>query len=371
LERVLLILLAISLFSWLINGGEVLRPILDWLVFAEPFFIVYAVIAMPADPRALQALWRLALAVPIIQLPLAAYQALTLGLGDSVQGLFIDMGAGAHVAGAVAILGAMICIARGVSALSSKAGPIWLLSAALLFIVAVMADANQVVICFIPALLLLLFGLLRLHWTRVVMLLPILAVFVLSSFSLYRPLQRVLDWALISRGAYGKLQAFSIISAKLSHSASRWLFGLGPGNSVSRVAMMGLEAFVKPSSPVALLGLRSAPTTGDIWILTASDWLFSASSVWSGYSSWLGLFGDLGLAGLGLYAWTAWRIWHELRTRDGWQPRVAKSVLLMCALLGALFSWLEEPGFTLLAALVVGLGLIANTEPDRKFVAIG
>jgi hypothetical protein len=364
LERGMLALLAVSLLSWLINGGEILRPFLDWLVFTEPFLIIYAVVAMPPEPRSAKALWRLAMAIPLAQLPLAAYQALTLGLGDRVQGLFIGMGAGAHVAGAVALLGAMICTARAVSALSPKARPIWLLGAALLFLIAVLADAKQVIIGFLPALLLILLSLMRLRWTRVVVVLPALAVLILGAFSYYQPLQVVLDWVLISRGVYGKVQAFFVIAARLSSSVGRWLLGLGPGNSVSRVALMGLEAFVKPGSPVALLGLRSALTTSDILVLTSSNWLFSSSSVWSGVSSWLGLLGDLGLAGLGLYIWMCWRIWHGLKSPVGWQSRVARGVLLMCGLLSVMYSWLEEPGFTLSAALVVGLGLIAEAAPD-------
>jgi len=364
LEHGLLALLCVSLLSWMINGGQILRPFLDWLVFAEPFFIICTIVAMPPDPRTAKALWRLALAIPLVQLPLAAYQALSLGFGDHIQGLFMGLGAGPHVAGAVALLGAMICAARAVSAFSPKARPIWLLGAALLFLVAVLADAKQVIIGFFPALLVMLLSLMRLRWTRVVVVLPALAVLILGSFSYYQPLRVVFDWVLISRGAYGKVQALSIIASRLSSGVGRWFFGLGPGNSVSRVALMGLEAFVKPSSPVGLLGLRSALTTSDIRILTSSSWLFSSSSVWSGVSSLLGLLGDLGLVGLGLYIWMCWRIWHRLKSPAGWQSCVARGVLLMCGLLSVMFSWLEEPGFTLPAALIVGLGLITEAAPD-------
>ena len=34
----------------------------------------------------------------------------------------------------------------------------------------------------------------------------------------------------------------------------------------------------------------------------------------------------------------------------------------MIGLLGVIYSWLEEPGFTFLIALVVGLGLLTNTK---------
>jgi hypothetical protein len=96
--------------------------------------------------------------------------------------------------------------------------------------------------------------------------------------------------------------------------------------------------------------------------LSASDWLLGSSSVWSGIASWLALFGDLGFLGLGLYLWMSLILWRHLTAKHRWPVGVAKAVLVMAGLLGVVFSWLEEPGFTLLAALVVGLGLIANEK---------
>jgi hypothetical protein len=95
--------------------------------------------------------------------------------------------------------------------------------------------------------------------------------------------------------------------------------------------------------------------------------LFSGSSVWTGISSWIALLGDLGLMGLGLYLWMSWTLWRHLQPiHRHWQTTAAKSVLLMTGLLGLIYSWLEEPAFTLLAALVVGLGLtVAGGSPCR------
>ena len=40
-------LFLLSMISWIFNDGELLRPILNWLVFLEPFFIVYALASSP------------------------------------------------------------------------------------------------------------------------------------------------------------------------------------------------------------------------------------------------------------------------------------------------------------------------------------
>ncbi len=362
----LIALLAACLLSWIVNVGQPIRPLLDWLVFAEPFMLIYAIAAMPSDPRMIKALWGLALALPFAQLPLAVYQVFSLGLADYMQGLFIGMGAGAHVAGGLTLVGSLICLARAVGSVKLKAGSFWLLGGVILFLVAVLMDAKQVIIAFFPSLLFMLLGLVRMKWSRAVLAFPLLAAIILGAFSYYQPLQMVLDWRLISRGVLGKAQAFAVIASRLSYSASGWFFGLGPGNTVSRVALMGLDSFVKPGSPVYLLGLKPALTTIELWNLTTSSWLFSSSSVWSSVSSWLGLFGDLGLAGLGIYLWMGVSVWKGIGSRAAWQARLARTVLLMCGLLGFMFSWLEEPGFMMPAALVAGLGLLGGQTREAE-----
>jgi hypothetical protein len=359
-------LLLVSLLSWLLNGGETLRPFLDWLVFAEPFLIIYAIITMPQSARAVRFLWTMALVTAFLQLPIAAFQAASLGLGDRVQGYFIGMGAGAHVAGAVSLASALVCIAKALTAEAVRPRVGWLIGAIGLFLLPILSDAKQVIIAFLPPLVLLILLSLRLRPSRAIIVLPVLAGLVLGAFSYYRPLQMALDWNLIGRGVLGKATAVATVAEKLSSSWAHWLFGLGPGNSISRVAQMGLEAFVKRDSPVFALGLGPAAVTRELYAMTASSRLFAASSVWSGVSSWLGLLGDLGLAGMVCFGLACGGVWAALRRRRGWETGAAKAVLLMFVLLGFMYSWLEEPGFTSMAALVVGLGLVAGTSKDPQ-----
>jgi hypothetical protein len=359
LEVGLIGLLLVSLASWLVNGGEVIRPFLDWLVFAEPLLVVYAVVTMRPGRARTALLWGMAVGIPLTQLPLAVYQALALGFSDPVQGFFIGMGSGAHVAGAVSLVGSLVCVARGLAPEKVRSAVAWMATGILLFFVAIIADAKQVVIAFLPALLILVVGSMRLRASWLLIALPVLVGLWLL-LSTFPPLQKLFDWPLISRGALGKLDAFSLIVSRLSSGWVRWLVGLGPGNSVSRVAMMGLDAFVKHDSPVFLLGLGPAATTIELWNLTASNRLFASSSVWSFVSSWLGLLGDLGLAGFAMFVWMLAVVWAGLRRRPGWEASAARAVFVMMVLLAFLYSWLEEPGFTMTAALVIGLGCLAG-----------
>jgi hypothetical protein len=360
LELALLSLLVVSLASWLVNGGDVLRPFLDWLVFAEPLLIVYAVSTMSPTPQRRRFLGALVLAIAFVQMPLAVYQALVFGVSDPVQGLFIGMGAAAHVAGAVSVVAGIVCVARGLSDDQRRSKIAWIVAGIVLSLVAVIADAKQVIIAFLPALVVVLVisGRLRVPW--IVLSSAVVVAVTAVVFALYHPLQKALDWELISRGALGKLNAFSVIAGKLSTGWAQWIVGLGPGNSVSRVAMMGLDAFVKHDSPVYLLGLGPAATTVELWNLTASSRLYASSSVWSFVSSWLGLLGDLGLAGIMVYVWALAVVWRNLRRGHGWEQAAAQAVILMMIFLAFLYSWLEEPGYTVTAALVIGLGSVVD-----------
>jgi hypothetical protein len=270
-----------------------------------------------------QFLGKLALVIPFSQLPVALWQTLTLGRSnpDLIQGTFIGMGAGHHVSGGIALTGAIICVARGLSALTSRERGQWLLGALALFLIPILSDAKQNIMAFLPALT-YLFITLRSHqgssrraqWTGIVVVLPTLALAIYAAFIFYPPLQVALDWNIVSHGLEGKMDSLSMIAGKASHTFGGWLFGLGPGNSVSRVALMSMEGYIRADSPVTFLGLTMAPTTEEIWNMTVSHvFAFSpGASIWTGISSWFGLFGDLGFAGLLAYLWMSWRIWRGL-----------------------------------------------------------
>jgi len=60
------------------------------------------------------------------------------------------------------------------------------------------------------------------------------------------------------------------------------------------------------------------------------------------------------------------RVWRRLRFAGDWKASLAKAVMVMGGLLSFFYSWLEEPGFTLPAAMVVGLGLGSAVRADAS-----
>ena len=361
-------LLLVSLLSWICNGGEILRPLLTWLLFSEPFLLVFALVSAPPSPVAARRLWTLALVLALSQVPLAVSQSLMFSVGDLVRGTFTGEIGGAHTAGSVALIGALMCMARWMDRPpGSRPGTGWHLAAAGLFLVPVLADAKQAIMAFIPALVPLssLFSWRRPARVLAPLLLPL--VLLVAGVGLNPQMRQTTDWNLAWRGLGGKLHALRVVVPRMLDTPSGLLLGLGPGNTVSRVALLSRGGHVREDSPVYFLELRLSPVTEELLPRKQTEWLWRKSSPWSPISSWIGLFGDLGLIGFGIYLWMAWRLWRGLPQRHAWGVQVAKGCMVMAGLLGLVYSWLEEPGFTLLVATVIGLALSTRRESAIDF----
>ena len=65
---------------------------------------------------------------------------------------------------------------------------------------------------------------------------------------------------------------------------------------------------------------------------------------------WAGIWGDLGLLGLGAYFYLAFLVWKYICVID-----LSKYLMLTVFVFGLIFSQLEEPGYTLFVASMIGL----------------
>ncbi|WP_460361806.1 hypothetical protein [Thermus antranikianii] len=353
----------LSALSWLASGGELLKPILSWLLFSEPFLILLAIIKTSRKNN-IRTLARLALGLAFVQIPFAFWQAATLGLGDAVQGTFVRNGAGAHIVGAIALMAVIVLVAHGIfsrqkiTSLGLKA-----LAVLPLFAIPVLADAKQVIITFIIAAAFLLWAHRKFRLRSLIAEAVIGSLFV-GAAHLYQPLQRAVDFDFVLEGLGGKIAAFQIVLEHMKEFYPAFLIGLGPGQSVSRIALAAQEEYVK-SLPSGWVDLSLSPVTNEILSITSANYLFSSSSVWSGVSSWLGLFGDLGLLGIALYSWLLWVVWRGLKRSSSPWAYSGRAILVMGVLLGAVFNWLETPEFTLPWALYMSIGLLDNEDFTR------
>ncbi len=355
LARFLAAAFAVCFLSWVMNDGELVRPVMLWLVLCEPFLALFALVQGRPSPEAMGRLWKILIGITLIQIPFVVFQFAVVARGnpDKIQGTFIGQGAGAHVMGGVMLTAVLFCIAKALSTTGS-ARRTMLGAAAVLFVVPVIADAKQVIVCFLPGLLGVFALSRRGSFLKMIAPAAVAALLFGCAFVMYQPLQRLSNTSMLESGVEGKIAGLEVLARHMSHRPAGWLLGVGPGNSVSRIALMPVQ------EPVQFLKLRISPVTEDLLNVSKHNYLWNSSSVWSSISSWAGVVGDLGPLGLLVYLWGAGLVWRELMRSSGWLHAGAAGALIMAGTLGLFYSWLEEPGFMLVVFAATGL-TIAGT----------
>lgn len=352
--------------SWIVNGGEFLRPVLTFALLAEPFLLVFACVRRPPNVPGTERDWIIIITLCMLQVPLGFWQLLRFGGGDPVQGTFMGQGTGAHVSGAVALLGALVCIAA-VTRPSRRYSRVPLgLTAAVLLAIPFVADAKQVIVAYIPSAIILLLAT-GVSPIRFVAASIIAALVGWGGVYLNRDLRQLVDYQIVSSGLEAKLAGAEALAGALWRDPASIALGLGPGNSVSRVALMTSEGLANAGSPVASLELKTAPFTREFFWGTSANYMSANSSAWSGASSWLGILGDIGVVGLAVYLWICWILWTEASMGSG--RSLARAALVGAALLGGVYSWLEEPGYMLPLAAILACTL--RFERNAEPVAVG
>src|SRR5579871_501067 len=363
LGRGIILLLAWSWLSWWLTGGDVLKPYLAWFVLAEPFLLVYTLLKANLTASARAGLWTLVLALVLVQLPVAAWQALRHGLGDPVAGTVGRW----DVLGAVTMLGVLIFIVRIQNEPRGGRRLVQIACLGALFVVPILAGGKS-------ALGISIIGVLYLVGRRIIRnpgrTLPIVLVsaMCLGTAALAAPfLSQALDRAIVFYYLSRKADALTLFMAYARTSPTTCLIGLGPGNTFSRVALLAPGGLVNDYSPVAWLALSLTPITRAAIAATFSGgYLAATSSIYQIWSSWAGVLGDLGLIGVAIYASLWWRLWKCVGRVHIGPGACARAVILVSMLLGAFYDWLEEPAFILMAAFVVGLSAAEATSQSTR-----
>ena len=140
---------------------------------------------------------------------------------------------------------------------------------------------------------------------------------------------------------------FYSVRSILSHyqSSLNWLFGLGPGHTVSRLGVWFLRDYWFILGP---LGATTNPISQNT--MESCSWLCSGSTLFMPIFGWAGIWGDLGLLGVGAYLFLCYLAWQNFGLNDS-----LKVTLLTVFVLGFIFTQMEEPGFMLSIALIIGL----------------
>ncbi|MGH2739801.1 MAG: hypothetical protein ACRDH6_04860 [Actinomycetota bacterium] len=357
--RLLAALSAAVVASWAFHPSEALRPVLFLALLGEPFAVLAALLIDPPSRRMRRILFGTLGGLLIIQLPVGVWQVAAFGIGDPLLGTLHGTLGGTKAMSGLMVLGGFWILARGGA---RRLGT--LLLAVAFFAWPLLAIVRQVALALPVAFL----GSVSRHASRFSKAGSILLVAGAVSLALLpvlpaEPVLRVLDRAVSDTS--GKLVAFDIVTEEISKDPASLFFGVGPATTVTRAAFLTTDYFVSPKSALRLLDLEANPVTLQAAARVLSYPGQTLSSVNSGLSSAIGVLGDLGLVGFGVYvAGLVWLV-RALRRTPLPEARVAGAGWAMGAVLAVAFDWWEQPPFMLFVAAMTALAL-SEPEPEAE-----
>jgi hypothetical protein len=347
------ILFLVIIMSALVNDAGLVNVLLDFFLLAEPFLILILMTTLRWSPGRHHSLVQIIYYLMLLHLVIAYVQFLFLTNNpDYVKGLFMLMGAGHHVAGAVALTAALYFFVESPSKMVFRR----LVMPFFLATVVIISDSKQVILVFGLSL-----GVMALIGARQLLTLQLRQAFRLLKFSIFPALivLLVLPFAVSSEiierflsniflGFEHKASVFPLLWS-IQESWLNVLFGFGPGHTIGRLA----EMLPKYWGMLAGVGATRTSITSMIVYTDYSNWLSditTGSSLFSMRYSWAGIWGDLGLAGVACYIGLWICVWRRFCL-----DTLSKYFVCNALLFGAVFSWLEEPGYMGFVAVVIGL----------------
>lgn len=359
------ILLAFIMASALLNGAGLVNIFLQFMLTAEPFLLLVALISVPLYGEKLRKFQYWLLGFALFNLLLAIAQSILLPIGiypkpdggtiqDNITGVFGGGGGSAanYVSATVSFYFALYFFN------SFKKLPTWkrilpLLGA--LYQIQV-SDSKQVFLA-----LALGWGLLSITKvqkpTKLLFSITIGFIFILSfnwalqniESEFLAPYQNWVNrpiWGWDGLAAETKFAAFEIVPSHYE-SPLNWLFGLGPGHTVTRLGGWVLRDYEKLLIP---LGATIHPASTEVFDVVRTSYLPQESTVYFPLFTWAGIWGDFGFLGLGIYLCLAYFVWCRVCVDD-----FGKFMLLSTASFGFILTQMEEPGHMLTVACLLGL----------------
>jgi hypothetical protein len=366
----LFIFFGVNISSALLNGAGLINACLDFLFFCLQFLFLIALISLPLTQEKLQQFRNFVILASFTNLLFALVQGVIYrgGNPDWVKGVFIDAGAG-HVLGTSVSLTFVVYYI-----VDAKNVPLWFRGVvALAALVQMnMSDAKQVMLCFMVAGVFLFI----LKLKDIGAAIQYLTGAVVFGYAFHWATQNIpaLDafntW--MRPEIYGpegeatllKTATFRIVPTFYHSPLNPWL-GLGPGHTVGRLGgwMLG-----KYSDLLGPLGSTIHPASAAVWKAVAESWLGDQSSMFSPLFGWAAIWGDLGWLGLISFLYIWFVVWRRLCFDD-----VSKFLALTPLVSGFIFTQMEEPGYMIYVAAIIGLrwhGHQYNKKQERELRVI-
>lgn len=355
----LLILLGVMLLSALVNRAGTINVVLELLLLGEPFLFLLGLVCLPLSAASFVKLqtWLNRFCFANLLIALVQYVLFMIlgrhpeaGNPDYVQGVFYHSGSGHVISASVSMTFGLYYL------VSAKTVP---LSMRLVVVLAALwqmlvADAKQVLLAMLVSGGLLLLTQVKNLGKALKYLLGavVLGGVVLWCIQNVPAFDAFNTWARPEiYGPEGEATLLKSASVRIISSAHRsplnWLLGLGPGHTVGRLGGWMINDYWHLLGP---LGATAHSVSGEVWQAVGESWLGDQSSMFSPFWGWAGIWGDLGWVGIGAYLYLAWVVWHYLCPDD-----FSRFLLLNVGVFGLIFTQMEEPGYMLFIAIVVGV----------------
>ncbi len=336
--------------SALINNGGFLNVILSFLLLAEPFLLLMLITSSPIAKSSVEEFKSWLMIFSTVHIAIIYFQFFIIRSPDpdDVQGVFTGQGAGHHVGGAIALATAVYFF------ITYPKLALWLrILVAFIFAADIsFSDSKQVLVVFVLSFIIIVFTKLK-NLGEIIKYLALTLVIVAATywFAQFAFSSSLSFWGRddrIIRGLGVKFSVFSIINSYYN-SPLDWLFGLGPGHSIGRLAWLlpDYQQYLQP------LGISSNPAVAEnIFLVNNTNPLtnkFTGSSMFSLTFSWAGVWGDLGIIGLGVYLYLWALVWKACT------DTMSQFFLVTILVHGIIFSWMEEPGYMLFMISLIGI----------------
>ena len=356
----LLLFFVAILASAIWNGAGFINAIASFMMLGEPIMFLAAIVCIPMSLKSFTRIQRWFMGSVLINFLLAAVQKPLIDAGklqadgfdgtDGCGGVFFISGAGNYISASVSLAFAIYFFANG------KKFPLWLrviaMSAAswqLLF-----SDSKQLVLAYILAWLLLILSNFQDIGKSIKLLLGMAVVGSVFFWCVQNveAFSAFTAWArsdLYQKDGDAWFTKFYSVRAIVSEfdSWGNWLFGLGPGHTISRLGAWFMQDYQSILGP---LGATTTSIGAESREFISSFWLAYSSSLFSPIFGWAGIWGDIGLVGLSTYLWLAYLVWRYFGLDNS-----LRITLLATVVLGFIFTQIEEPGYMLSLALLLGL----------------
>lgn len=366
-------LFGVSVLSALFNGAGVINAIVSFMMLGEPFIFILALNAISLTPPILVKIKKFLYYSVLINFVLAAVQKPLIDMGylyaiglngtDGCGGVFFPTGAGNYVSASVSFTFAVYLLSAKDISIGKKTAVMLAAGWHILF-----SDSKQLVFAYgLAWVLLIVFN--TQNITKTLKLLIAFSLIGLAGIWLVRNVEQFsgfLSWArpeLYGENGLAWYAKFYSIYLIRSHLISdwHWLVGLGPGHGVSRLGAWFLQDYANILNPLGATTTQIGQQSRDF---IASFWLTSGSSLFSPIFGWAGILGDLGIFGLLAYLYLGFLVWRYFAFYD-----TIKFLILGIVVIGFIFTQMEEPGFMIFIAFILGISRQEKEVEQQKLQA--